>query len=144
MLMHLAHWTSNLFPGNSGLKNVHGILSVIPRGIELQPKPVKVTYAQAAASHPLTSNISTQTDSAPPVMESDILVVCPYQPRMQSKLADPPKQLQTHESRKQSPLTQSTSDQLCDCAQQEWGCPTQPKVILRRLGYGHIRHCHKP
>lgn len=42
------------------------------RYLEFQPKTSKVTYAEAVASHLLTSKISTQTDSAFSVPESDI------------------------------------------------------------------------
>jgi hypothetical protein len=53
---------------------------------------VKVTYAQAAASHTLPSKIFTQTDSVPSIPDSDGSKFRPYQTRMQPKPADPPKQ----------------------------------------------------
>jgi hypothetical protein len=89
-----------------------------------------VTYAQAAASHPSTSEISTQTDSVPTVPETDGLEVCPHQPRMQTKPADLPKHPQAHESRKLFPhiaflIYTMTADGKSK------GAPTNPKSSTR-------------
>jgi hypothetical protein len=48
---------------------------------ELQPELKKVTHAQAAASGPPTSGISTRPDSVILVSETDGLKVCPYLPQ---------------------------------------------------------------
>jgi hypothetical protein len=45
------------------LENV-SFLKAQKRYFEFHPQPLKVSYAQAAVSHPSTPEMSTQTDSA--------------------------------------------------------------------------------
>jgi hypothetical protein len=60
------------------------------RQFEQQPKPMMVTYAQAAAYRPLTSEMSTQIESAPPVPENGVLKK-PLQTQHATKRAGVPK-----------------------------------------------------
>lgn len=64
------------------------------RYFELQPKPLRVTYAQDAVSYPTNSEIFTHTDSVPSEPDSDGSQFLPYQPITYPKPADPPKQPQ--------------------------------------------------
>jgi hypothetical protein len=99
------------------------------RYFDLQHKLLKVTYAQAAASHPLTSEMSIQTENAPPVPETDGLMVCPYQPRMQLKPVDSPKEPWAQFTHKQSP-----SDQTLNCADgKNEGAHPNPKLFCEVL-----------
>jgi hypothetical protein len=94
--MHLAHWTVQSTSKRQQYKKIHveeclSFPETQKRYFKLQPKPMKFTCDQAAASCPSTSEISIQTDSVPPVPDNDGLKVCPYQSRMQLKPVVPPK-----------------------------------------------------
>jgi hypothetical protein len=56
---------------------------------ELQPKQKKVTYAQAAASRPPTSEMSTQTDTPPTTSSTAALRIRPCGPRTLVEPAKP-------------------------------------------------------
>lgn len=102
---------------------------------ELQPKPMKVTYAEMLP--PALWPMKHLPNSVPTVP------VCPCQPRMQRKSADPPKEPHTHESRKLSPLWQHFWSISWLCGLQEQGCPTQLNIILWGPRYGHTRKNYK-
>jgi hypothetical protein len=97
VLMHLAHCP--VYCQETEMQNIHVEECVLfpemwNRYLKLQPKPTRVTYAQAASSCPPASEISTQTDSVPSVPVSGSLKFYAHHPNMQPKLADTPKEPQ--------------------------------------------------
>jgi hypothetical protein len=77
---------------------------------ELQPKQNKVTYSQAAASRPPTSETSTQTDDPSTTPATAALRIRPCGPRTLVEPAEPLEIPQNHQPPKQAPRKQSASD----------------------------------
>jgi hypothetical protein len=79
------------------------------RYFEEQPKSVRY-ICPGCCLLPSDIHISTQMDSIPPVHDTGGLKVSPYQPRLQPKSGDLPKQPQAHEPRKHFSVIQSPSE----------------------------------
>jgi hypothetical protein len=79
---------------------------------ELKSKQKKFTYAQAAASRPPTSEMSTQTDDPPTTSSTAAFRIRPCGPLTLVEPVNPPEIPHNHTPPKQAPRKQSASD-LC-------------------------------